>query len=82
MKRVSSAVFSLDSDLNLTVVQRSNTCILLRDQNKTTFVFQGNSHYFIKLSDKNAKVALTHILHSGGLAMSAVHNLNHMYIQI
>lgn len=76
MKRVSSAVFSLNSDVNLTVVQRSNTCILLRGQNEATFVLQGNNHCIIKLSDKNAKVALTCFLHSSGLTMLAVNNLN------
>jgi len=74
VKRVSSAV--LVWIRMLTVVQRSNTCILLRGQTEATFALQGNNHYFIKLSDKNAKVALTCFHHSSGLTMLAVHNLN------
>jgi len=78
----SSAVFSLNSDVNLTVVQRSNICIWLRGQNEAAFALQGNNYYFIKLSDKNANFAPTCYLHSSGLTMLAVHNLNYKYIYV
>lgn len=82
MKRVSSAVFSLNSDVNLTVVQRSNICIWLRGENEAAFALQGNKYHFIELSDKNAKVALTFYLNSSGITMLVVHNLNYKYIHV
>jgi hypothetical protein len=80
VKRVSSVVCSLNSDVNLTVVQRSNIHILLRGQNEATFPLQGNNHYFINSSEKNSKVSPTCFLHSSGLTMLAVHNVNSKYI--